>query len=87
MGRKEQIKYEALKRYPIQHPFLDISKESFIEGAKWADEITKKELINKACEWMECIDFEMEYQYTDNDGYSFFDADKFIEDFRKAMEE
>lgn len=47
----------------------------------------KEELIKKACKWMECIDFEMEYQYTDNDGYSFFDADKFIEDFRKAMKE
>lgn len=51
------------------------------------DFISLEELIDKACKWMECIDFEMEYQYTDNDGYAFFDADKFIEDFRKAMKE
>lgn len=47
----------------------------------------EQKLIDKACKWMENIDFEMDYQYTDNDGYSFFDADKFIEDFRKAMKE
>ena len=56
--------------------------KSFEDGAKWAD----KTMTNKACKWLECIDFEMEYHYSE-DGYTFFDADKFIEDFRKAMEE
>lgn len=43
-------------------------------------------LIEKACKWLETIDFEMEYMYS-NDGYTFFDQEKFINDFRKTMEE
>lgn len=53
-----------------------------MEIAQWAD----KTMIDKACEWMECIDFEMEYQYSD-DGFTFFNKEKFINDFCKAMEE
>lgn len=47
----------------------------------------KQEFIEKACEWLQCIDFEVDYFSTDSDGYTFFNADKFIEDFKKAMEE
>ena len=43
--------------------------------------------IDRACEWMRNIDFDFDYQYNDDDGYTFFNADKFIEDFCKAMEE
>ena len=45
-----------------------------------------KDAMDFACEWMALIDFEMQYQYID-DGYTFFDADQFIKDLRKAMEE
>ena len=44
-------------------------------------------VIEKARKWMQCIDFEVEYFTTDRDGYTFFNADKFIEDFCKEMEE
>ena len=47
----------------------------------------KKEIIDKSFEWLETIDFEMEYMYSDSDGYTFFDKEKFISDLRKTMEE
>lgn len=55
---------------------------------KWADENPKEGMISieSACEWLDNIDFEMEYHYSD-DGYTFFNKEKFINDFRKAMEE
>ena len=76
MTREKQIEKEA-KRVSYNTDMYCY----FIEGAEWAD----KTMINKACKWIECIDFEMEYHYSE-DGYTFFDADKFIEDFRKAMQ-
>lgn len=54
----------------------------FEEGAKWAD----KTMIDKICEWLEDMDFEFEYQYSE-DGFVFFDKEKFINDFRKTMKE
>ena len=83
MTREEEIMQEANARYSVSHPFVDIAKESFIEGAKWADET----MIGKARGWLQCIDFEVEYFTTDSDGYTFFNADKFIKDFCKKMEE
>jgi hypothetical protein len=56
--------------------------KAFEEGAKWAD----KTMIDKACEWLKCVDFEVDYITTDSDGYTFFNADKFIEEFCKTME-
>ena len=47
----------------------------------------EEKIIDKVCEWFKCIDFEVDYFTTDSDGYTFFNADKFIEDFRKTMEE
>ena len=79
MTRKEEIMQEANTRYSVSHPFIDIAKESFIEGAQWAD----KTMIKKACEWLKenlpnrmydrncCLDNFTEY---------------LIEDLRKAME-
>ena len=34
MTREEEIMQEANVRYSVSHPFVDIAKESFIEGAK-----------------------------------------------------
>ena len=38
MARKEEILQEANARWRVNHPFIGCAKESFIEGAKWADE-------------------------------------------------
>jgi hypothetical protein len=43
----------------------------------------KKHLIDKACEWLSDIDFDMEYWNSENG----FSKEEFIEDFKKAMEE
>ena len=45
--------------------------------------ITKKDIINKACEWLSDIDFDMEY-YNYEDGFS---KEQFIEDFKKKIED
>ena len=45
-------------------------------------ERTKKEVINKFCEWLEDVDFET--TYIDSEGL--FDKEQFINDSRKAME-
>ncbi len=77
MTREEQIEKEA-KRVSYNGDEF----HSFIQGAEWADET----IIEKMREWLETIDFEMEYMYS-SDGYTFFDNEKFINDFRKTMEE
>ena len=58
------------------------AKGLFKAGAQWQ----KEQLINKACEWLSNVSIEdMHYQYND------FDTSegwyKFIEEFKKAMEE
>lgn len=55
------------------------------------DRLYKKlELYEKyfdiACAWLEGRDYEFEYLYSE-DGYTFFDNEKFINDFRKTMED
>lgn len=45
--------------------------------------LKKKELIQKACEWLEDTDFDMEY-WNSEEGFC---KGEFIEEFRKAMEE
>lgn len=83
MTRKEQIMdvamFYAKKNENTPIPYLD-----FVEAAEWAD----RTMIYKACEWFECIDFKGDYFTIDSDdGCIFFNIDKFIEDFSKAMEE
>ena len=90
--REEQIKYEALKRYPIQHPFLDISKESFIEGAKWADENPKEGLvsIDKVCKYLDNVLYEVVSGISSLPDVMSIEnttMEDFIKNFRKAMEE
>lgn len=53
--------------------------DAFTDGAKWA----VKAIIEKACDWLEDTDFDMEY-WNSEEGFCKGD---FIEDFRKAMEE
>lgn len=86
MKREEEIEKNAEERtleiFGELDDFQDVT-DGFIEGANWAD----KTMIDKICDWLQNIDFEVEYFTTDSDGYTFFNADKFIENFRKAMEE
>ena len=56
-----------------------------ISLAEYSKGYIEQILIKKACEWFRCVDFEVDYFTTDSDGYTFFNADKFIEDFKKAM--
>ena len=57
-----------------------------ISVAEYSKGYIKQKLIEKACKWLETIDFEMEYMNS-SDGYTFFDTEKFINDFSKTMEE
>lgn len=43
--KTEEIMQEANTRYGVNHPFIDIAKESFVEGAKWAN----KTILDRAC--------------------------------------
>ena len=100
MAREEQIR-EAAEQYAWVGNLYNL-QSAFTAGAKWADknpketngkellyvanqtaERTKKEVIGKFCEWLEDVDFEM--SYIDSEGL--FDKERFINDFRKAMEE
>ena len=56
-----------------------------ISVAEYSKGYIEQKLIEKACKWLETIDFEVDYFTNDSDGYIFFNADKFIEDFKKTM--
>lgn len=55
---------------------------SFIAGAKWAD----KTMIDKACEWLN-THRESGFTGYSGQGACFFNKDKMLDSFRKAMEE
>ena len=81
MTRDEQIEQAWFCKACLSNHCYD--EKSFKEAVEWAD----KTMIDKARDWLQCIDFEVEYFTIDSDGYTFFNADKFIEDFCKAMKE
>ena len=83
MNRKEQIDKAALEYANKSIRDKGIAYLEFIEAVEWAD----RTMVSKARDWLQRIDFEVEYFTTDSDGYTFFNADKFIEDFCKVMEE
>lgn len=85
MTREEHI-FEYLKERNI--PITSLEANSIIEGIEWADEhpdskrtYTKQQLIEKACEWLKDWDRKTMYEL------SMIMGSKFIEDFKKAMEE
>ena len=93
MTQKEKIREEIGQRidgnygshiegYDIKNPKETNGKELLYVANQTADR-TKKEVINKFCEWFEDVDFEM--TYIDSEGL--FDKEQFINDSRKAMEE
>lgn len=83
MKREEEIIQEANTRYDVNHPFIDIAKESFIEGANWAE----KTMFDRACEWLKsmlaCGD-----DYIGDKvviAYDYETVEEFITAFRRAM--
>lgn len=79
MTREKEIMQEANTRYSVSHPFIDIAKESFIEGAKWAD----KTMIEKACNWLNVNLYSPKYEK----GTWKESKEQLINDFSKAIEE
>jgi hypothetical protein len=83
--------FEDGAKWADEHPNLYNDEKYHTVKVSDLDILYKKlEVYEKyfdiACAWLEGIDFEFEYQYSE-DGYTFFDNEKFINDFRKAMEE
>lgn len=92
MTREEQLAYREERAeaamfhicrdlYEIDvpnHPVKDGYRIGFNEGVEY----DKKILIDKACNWLEDTDFDMEYW----DSEKGFCKRDFIEDFRRAME-
>ena len=83
MSRKEEITQEANTRYNVNHPFIDIAKESFIEAAQWAD----KTMIEKVLDFIH----ENFYNHPHISGHictdSFESVEQMEEKLIKAMEE
>lgn len=83
--------FEDGAKWADEHPNLYNDEKYHTVKVSDLDRLYKKielyeKYFDKTCEWLEDINFEREYQYS-NDGYTFFDKEKFINDFRKAMEE
>ena len=103
MKREDEIMQEANTRYSVSHPFIDIAKESFIEGAKWADENPNlyndekyhtvkvsclDELNRKAVLYDEFLEKACEYLESSlKQDLGYYGAADFANTFRKAMEE
>lgn len=101
MTREEEIKQAAQAYYPSGSLYEERTVSAFVRGAKWADEnpqgmskmrkdyeflfmLKKRELIEKACEWIK----NNKHLYKElSFGSLNIDWDKFIREFRKAMEE
>lgn len=85
MTRKEQIKEAAYQRYCNDSSVtFGLQCNSFKEGAKWADQHPKEGLVDveKVEQWIkEC------FAFLNDAGHHNFKVDKFIENFRIAMEE
>lgn len=77
MKRKEEIVNQAAKEQSqlYQPPEW---RAGFISGANWAD----KTMLDRACEWLNDTDFDMEYWNQENG----FCKEDFITAFRQAME-
>lgn len=79
MTRKEEIKLVAGAKLADENPKETNGKE-LLYIANQTAERTKKEMIDKFCEWLEDVDFET--TYIDSEGL--FNKEQFINDFRKA---
>jgi hypothetical protein len=101
MTREEQIIEKASKDseifYKVNDNYGDCFHGGFIDGAKWADEhpkpemVNKQEFIDKACEWLKrnytnYMVNDLSKYVEDVCSFDIFD-DLLVDDFRKAMEE
>lgn len=84
MERKEQIKEASAKFAEHPHFTWDACslKKGFQAGAKWAD----KTMIAKACKWLE-ENKDHPFIGCEDPCLSGYLTDKFIEEFKKVMEE
>lgn len=81
--------FEEGAKWADEHPNLYNDEKYHTVKVSDLDRLYKKlevyeKYFDKTCEWLEDINFEKKYQYSE-DGYTFFDNEKFINDFRKAM--
>lgn len=86
MTREEEIKHQASEfAFSISSIRPELNRDSFIEGAKWAD----KTMIDKVCKWLDDNFMDLIWGRTRSvyAGGNFEDVDEMIENFRKAMEE
>ena len=87
MTREEQIIQESIKKYP-RFPERRIG---FIDGTQWEH----KRIVEKACEWMkQSMYVEYIFEYNEDEkpvqyvcASACDSVDKFVDNFRKAMEE
>ena len=63
-----------------------ITRQQVSESMERYVKYKKKQLIDKAVEWLSSHFYDAKYQYRDDEG-GWTDIDAIIEDFRKAMEE
>ena len=89
MTRNEQILSEVQKRFSSNDTHLVSKINTFIDGAKWADEnpqFDKEAFMEKACDWlvMNASGYAISTTGDDDDCVVSLDM---VEDFRKAMEE
>lgn len=61
---------------------VSLRRTAFADGANWQ----YQELINKACKYFNEVDMSY-FNILEDDGNSYFNYQKFIERFKKAMEE
>lgn len=83
MNREEKIQKAA---YNNDRESSQENQQYFIEGAKWADENPREELVDieKVCEYIKDNLYKFLYVC---DGEAGFPTASFIKDLRKAMEE
>lgn len=101
MTRNEQILSEVQKRFLNDKTHIALKVNAFIDGAKWADEhpksemVNKQEFIDKACEWLK-LNMYVEYIFEYNEdekpvqyvcASACDSVDEFVNNFHKVMEE
>lgn len=87
MTREELLYNEANKyAFDLDVGDLNTNRDTFIDGAKWADEHPRKGLvdIDKACEWLNYV---LRNGCFVNNDVGEREIKAVIEDFKKKMEE
>ena len=101
MRRNEQILSEVQKRFSNDKTHIVLKVNTFIDGAKWADEhpkcgmVNKQEFIERACELLKQIMY-VEYIFEHDEdekpvqyvcASACDSVNDFVNNFRKIMEE